>query len=115
MAGNYRKDYRPDATLINQRYEPAIRTVDQIRGKVEQALNKGFWLYDPSDKRWWTPEEFNTHYSLTVNIKTEWLDKIRVLDPVDGLKAADHQIESITSRRTAFAQRIVDYYKNRKK
>jgi hypothetical protein len=47
------------------------------------------------------------------NLDWKWLKAMEVLDPYDGLAAADQQVESICERRSVFEKRIIDYWKNK--
>lgn len=95
-------------------YQEPVRSITLIKAIVQNAIKSKMWVFDPSVKRWFTPEEFMETYERYDNIDTKWIDNIQVLDPVEGLEAADHQIESIIARRTAFAKRIIEYWKDRK-
>jgi len=96
-------------------FEQTVRSIDLIKAIVKNAINEKMWVFDPSTKRWFTPEEFMEMYERYDNIDTKWLYNIQVLDPTEGLEAADQQIESILARRRAFAKRIVDYWKNKRR
>ena len=95
-------------------FTESVRSIDFIKVIVKNALEEKMWVFDPSTKRWFTPGEFMEMYERYDNIDPKWIDNIQVLDPIEGLKAADQQIESLLARRTAFAERIVNYWKDRK-
>jgi hypothetical protein len=45
-------------------------------------------VFDPSSKRWFTPEEFRELYQRYDNLDLKWLKAIEVRDPLDVLAAA---------------------------
>lgn len=94
--------------------DKAVKSTDLIRTIVNDALKQKMWVFDPASKRWFTPGEFMEMYERYDKLDITWLDNIQVLDPVEGLEAADQLIQSIMTRRTALAKRIVDYWKDKK-
>lgn len=96
-------------------YLNVARSADLLRVIYKRALSDGLWIYDPSTKRWFNPEEFWEHYQRFDNLDRKWIDGLEIRDPDEGLQAADQQIESILSRKAIFMKRIVDYWKNKTK
>jgi hypothetical protein len=94
-------------------YQEPVRSITLIKAIVKNALNTKMWLFDPSTKRWFTPEEFMEMYERYDNIDVKWINNIQTLDPNEGLEAADQQVQSILTRRTIFAKRITEYWKNK--
>lgn len=96
-------------------FTQSVRSADLLKVIYKRALADGEWIYDPSTKRWFNPEEFWEHYQRFDNLDMKWIDELEIRDPEEGLKAADQQIESILSRKAVFVKRIVDYWKNKTK
>lgn len=94
--------------------DKTVKSTDLIKTIVNDALKQKMWVFDPASKRWFTPGEFMEMYERYDKLDITWLDNIQVLDPVEGLEAADQLIQSIMTRRTALAKRIVDYWKDKK-
>ena len=90
------------------------KSSDLIRTIVNDALKQKMWVFDPASKRWFTPGEFMEMYERYDKLDITWLDNIQVLDPIEGLEAADQLLQSIMTRRTALARRIIDYWKDKK-
>lgn len=111
MSGRPEKIFKP-LHVFSTQDAPSPRSIDMINTIVKKALNDKLWIFDPSIKRWFNPEEFYEQYYRYDNLDRKWIDKIQILDPMDGLKAADDQIESITARRIVFEKKIIDYYRN---
>jgi hypothetical protein len=94
-------------------YENVVGSIDLITAIYKKALIEKMWVFDPSTKRWFTPEEFMDMYQRYDNLDVKWLKAIEVRDPYDGLAAADQQLGSICERRSVFEKRIIDYWKNK--
>lgn len=96
------------------RSEKVVKSIDLIKNIVNDALKQKMWVFDPSTKRWFTPGEFMEVFERQDKLDIHWVDSIQVLDPVEGLEAADLQIQNLMARRAALAKRIVDYWKDKK-
>lgn len=114
MGGRPKKPFEPllgyTATIRQD-----IRSSELLKVIYKKALAENRWIYDSKTKRWFTPEEFWEIYQRYDNIDQAWIDALQIRDPGDGLKAADQQIESILSRKAIFAQKIIDYWKAKRK
>lgn len=87
-----------------------------LRSFVNEAIEARYWIYQPHNKMWYTPEEFYTKYSQTnVDLDNGWLEKFKIMNPLLGLKAADTMISQITERKTGFQQKIIEYYQSKVK
>jgi hypothetical protein len=62
------------------------------------------WVFDPSSKRWFTPEEFMDMYQRYDNLDVKWIKAIEVRDPYDGLAAAD-QRSKVSVKEDLFSRR----------
>jgi hypothetical protein len=112
MGGRPIKPFKP-LTGYTGDYENRVRTIDLITVVYKQALKESMWVFEPSSKRWFTPEEFMELYSRYDNLDVKWIKALQVRDPYDGLAAADQQVESISERRSIFEKRIIDYWKSK--
>jgi hypothetical protein len=112
MGGRPIKPFKPHTGYTGD-YENVIRSIDLITAIYKKALNEKMWVFDPSSKRWFTPEEFMDMYQRYDNLDVKWIKAIEVRDPYDGLAAADQQLESICERRSVFERRIIDYWKSK--
>jgi hypothetical protein len=112
MGGRPIKPFKP-LTGYTGNYENTIRSIDLITTIYKQALKEKMWVFDPSSKRWFTPEEFMELYERYDNLDIKWMKALQIRDPYDGLAAADQQVESICERRSVFEKRIIDYWKEK--
>jgi beta-lactamase class D len=74
------------------------------------ANNKRFWIFDPSTKTWYTPEEFNEKFKAQSGFE-DFFAQCQVRDPKDGVEAAMKQAHQTQDRLTAFVNKVVEYYK----
>src|SRR5438046_1067852 len=64
--------------------------VERTRGCKEiamEAKRKHHWIYDPSSKRWHTPEEFLVLNERIVSGNDVFLLQVKIMDPLEGVKA----------------------------
>src|SRR5689334_772628 len=52
-----------------------------------EAKNRNHWIYDPSSKKWYTPEEFMELNERIVTGNEQYLSQVKIMDPLDGIKA----------------------------
>ncbi|ETZ21151.1 hypothetical protein [Pedobacter sp. V48] len=97
------------------KYEQTVRTIDLIRKIFNNALKQRLWVFEPSVKRWFSPEEFMEMYERYDNLDPKWIEKIEVRDPMEGLEAADTQVESILARKAILTKKIIDYERFKQK
>ena len=74
------------------------------------ARNKRHWIFDPSTKTWYTPEEFQDKFSKHSGFE-DFFAQCQVRDPQDGAEAAMKQAQQTQDRLTAFVNKVVEYYK----
>ncbi|MES2826703.1 MAG: hypothetical protein V4687_01045 [Bacteroidota bacterium] len=111
MGGRPERPFKPLHVFPPSEHVP--RSADLLKVIYKKALAERLWIFDPSIKRWHTPEDFWENYQRYDNLEREWIDALQIMDPEEGLKAADQQIESIISRKAIFAKRIIDYWKSK--
>jgi len=114
MGGRPEKPRRP-LLGYEVNFEQPVRSIDLIKVVVKRALVERMWIYDPSSKRWYSPEEFMDMYERYDNLDVKWINGLEVMDASEGLQAADDYIESMLTRRKAFEQRIIEYWKGKNK
>lgn len=94
----------PDILL--QQQVVAVKTLAIVANREKK------WVFDSEMKEWLTPEEFEGKF-----IQPPYIDKInyrfKVLNPVDGLIAADTQIQQIMQKRKDLQIRVVHYYQSK--
>ena len=76
---------------------------------------QGFWIYKQGAKRWRTPEEFISDYlEGRLRLKDDFQQTYRIMNPRSRLAAADVLVKQLVEKRTAFENKILDYYMNKK-
>jgi len=96
-------------TIMKPLYDVNVTSRDNL---VQQAQRVDFWLFDTASKEWFTPEEFVLRYSIDL-FERGWYKNIKVLNPKDGLNAADIQIQKIMEKRAVLQEKIIDYYRSK--
>ena len=83
---------------------------DKARKIADEAKSKGLWLYDPSYKKWYSPEDFN-HIFHFDNGSEEFLQKLQLRHPSEGIQAGFQRLTGIKTKLEAFVRMVMDYYK----
>ena len=81
---------------------------------AREASERGLWIYDPTYKRWYTPEDFLHTFGHIKSYDLEFYKKVEYRNPVDGISAAFKQIEGIQERLKVFAEKVAKYYQMKK-
>jgi hypothetical protein len=74
------------------------------------AKNKKFWIFDPSTKTWYTPEEFYEKFKAHSGFE-DFFAQCQVRDPKDGVEAGMTRVQRMQDQLTAFVDKIIAYYK----
>ncbi|WP_026896757.1 hypothetical protein [Daejeonella oryzae] len=117
MAGKYRDDSRRssfdhDFTQVPADERPIIKSCSQI---VQEALSKKYWIFDPQDRHWYTPEELLDKYGRITKGAEDFFKRLQIRDPLEGLKAGHQKAEDLKVLVEALSIRVVEYYKNKVK
>ena len=83
---------------------------DKARKIADEAKSKGMWLYDPSYKKWYSPEDLKHifHYAHASN---EFLQKLQLQHPSEGIQAGLQRLMDIHNKLQTFINIVMDYYK----
>lgn len=91
--------------------------VDRVRGVREisqEAISKKMWVYDPSHKEWYSPEEFNDKFGRISHGFEAFVAQVQIREPYEGVKAAMQRLQDIQVKLDHYLVRIIDYYKKKK-
>ena len=77
---------------------------------VDQAKSDRFWIYDPKDKIWYSPDEFLNNYE-KFYIDHPLFKRVKIMSPEVGLSAGYKQLEALQEKLKAFSQRVIQYYR----
>ena len=83
---------------------------DKARRIADEAKSKGLWLYDPSYKKWYSPEDFK-HIFHFENASDEFLEKLQLRHPAEGIQAGFQKLIDIHNKLEAFIKQVIAYYK----
>lgn len=73
------------------------------------ARASGSWIYNPENKTWYTPEEFLDAYG-KFYLSHSLFDKVKIMDPMEGVKAGYKQLDMLQDKLRAFSLKIIEYY-----
>ena len=77
---------------------------------ADDAKKKGMWLYDPSYKKWYSPEDFK-HIFHYVNANDELLQRLQIRHPSEGIQAGFQRLTDTQTKLKAFIDLVMNYYK----
>lgn len=83
---------------------------DEARKIAEEAKRRGMWLYDPTYKKWYSPEEFQ-HIFHYANASDELLKNLQIRHPSEGIQAGFQRLLDVHARLQAFTRMVLEYYK----
>ena len=83
---------------------------DKARKIADEAKSKGMWLYDPSYKKWYSPEDFK-HIFHYANASDEFLKGLQIRHPSEGIKAGFQRLSDTQNKLQAFINLVMNYYK----
>lgn len=83
---------------------------DQAIKIVNEAKTKGLWIYSPSYKRWYSPEDFQ-HVFNYAHATEDFLKQLQIRDPHDGINAGFQKLTEIQNKLSLFTKTVFEYYK----
>ena len=83
---------------------------DKARKVADEAKSKGMRLYDPTYKKWYSPEDFKHtfHYD---NASDEFLKGLQIRHRSEGIKAGFQRLSDTQNKLQAFINLVMSYYK----
>ena len=112
--GRYRtSESKPPFADEYSQHAPVERT-RTVRDVMQEALQKKMWIYDPSHKEWYSPEEFNDKFGRITQGFEAFVAQVQVREPYEGVKAALQRLLDMQVKLDNYLVRIIDYYKAKK-
>jgi len=99
--------------LPNITYEP-IEPTRTVKSIAHEAKQKHHWIYDPSEKAWYSPEVFLEKHERHTTIGQDFLAQCQVRDPFEGIRAGFQRLLDMQIKLEDFAKRVVGYYREGK-
>lgn len=86
-----------------------------IDSKVASAKQADSWIYDPSHKYWYTPDEFAKKFKdrWDFNKSELWFESLQIRNPMDGLRAGFKQLEDMRKKLELFSEKAFMYYRQK--
>lgn len=82
---------------------------DQARRIADEVKRRGMWLYDPTYKKWYSPESFE-HTFTYANADEKFLKTLQVRHPKEGIEAGFKKLEELETMVKLFVKLVNDYY-----
>jgi hypothetical protein len=76
---------------------------------AEEAKRQGKWLFDPSYRKWYSPEDFEHTFSYA-NADDKFLKQLQIKYPDEGIKAGFQQLIELQNKLQIFVLRVKEYY-----
>ena len=83
---------------------------DKARKIADEAKSKEMWIYDPSYKKWYSPEDFK-HIFHFDNTSDEFLKGLQLRPPSEGIQAGFQRLTDTQNKLHAFITLVMNYYK----
>ena len=74
---------------------------DKARKVADEAKSKGMWLYDPTYKKWYSPEDFK-HIFHSADASDEFLEKLQIKHPSEGIQAEFQRLMDLHNKLKEF-------------
>jgi hypothetical protein len=87
---------------------------EKMRGCKEiatEAKNKKLWIYDPSTRAWYTPEEFLEKFGRILTGQEKFLSQVQILHPDEGVKGGFKRMLDLQIKMEDFVARVTRYYR----
>lgn len=115
MAGNYRSgnrrsDFDHEYTQLPMDERPDTR---KCAGIVRDALTKKQWLFDPKERRWYSPEELLEQYGRVAKGAEDLFSRLQMKDPLEAVIQGQQKTDEIYKRLEEFTVRVTEYFKNK--
>lgn len=108
MPGGKYRDYDPNRQIPEN--EPSTDNRDLCRKMVQEANRMNKWIFDPSAKAWFTPDEFQDKYDRCRSGFEDFFSQCQIRDPTDGVVAGMTRIQRMQDQLTGFMQKVATYY-----
>jgi len=92
----------PEANKPSYRFETCKQMCDS-------AADQGLWLFDPVDKRWYTPMEYLKHYEFC-RLPYDQFKRVQLASPWKGILVGRQRIKILQEKLDALMQKVFDAY-----
>jgi hypothetical protein len=75
----------------------------------DRANELGYWIYNPENKIWYTPDEFLQVYE-KYYLNHPLFHRVKIIHPNEGVKAGYKQLDILQEKLRAFSLKIIEYY-----
>lgn len=97
-----------------ENWNERMHTFTNDEPMVKEAKVSRMWIYCKSQKKWYTPEEFETLIkNRNPNVKgyITYISDFVIRDPIDGLKDRINVLKSLHQEMERYTDKLFSYYK----
>lgn len=92
--------------------QPEIEQVRSYKDIATEARTRGLWIYDPTNRCWYSPEEFLKQFERVSGKSVEkQLAQMQIIDPLEGVKAGNQKINDLQKKLEDFTWRLINYFR----
>lgn len=107
-SGNESKSFQP---VYDEQPELIKKSCSHI---VQEARQKSMWIYDPSNRTWYSPDDFQQQFERIVSGNEKFLAQVQIRDPSDGIVAGNQKLTDLQQKLEDFTNRVIAYFRNKK-
>lgn len=78
---------------------------------VKEAKRRKLWIYDPSYKKWYSPEDFQHIFGQYADAKDSFVSQLQIRHPFEGVQAGFQRLNELQNKLRAFTKGVMEYYK----
>ena len=112
--GRYRNNDEKTPFYDESTQQAPIERVRNCHDVSQEALRKRWWVYDPSNKEWYTPQEFEIKFGRISHGNEKFIEQVQVRDPKDAVKAGFKKMLDMHIKLEEFVKKMTEYYKENK-
>lgn len=95
-------------------YNPHIPPVPKAQDLVAEARKFNQFIFDPSDKAWYTPDEFSGSFGKYLHGYDAIMKRVVLMDPKEGIKAGYKKLEELKAKLEDLTLKTITYYQDKK-
>ena len=85
-----------------------------LKEVYNEAMSKNMWIYDPSRREWFSPQEFKAFYERYVVGFANFFEQCQIKDPHEGIHAGYTRLVEVQNKLEDLTKRVLQHYKEKK-
>lgn len=114
MPGGRYRNHETALPSFDESTQPfPVEKIRNCEDVAKEAMSRKMWVYDPTNKGWFTPEEFSSKFGRLSQGYEVFVQRVQIRDPRDGLNAGFRRLLDMQIKLEEFAKKMTDYYKGK--